>query len=304
VEESVARIEFGLIVPDDMLDATRRGGYMARVNDLLTLATGHYASAWCIDHLEGQMLEGWTSLSYLSALHPRLTWGHTVLCNGFRNPALVAKMSATLAFMSGGRYVLGIGAGSQEREHVAYGFDFPRSGARVDALNEALTIIRALWTQERVTFEGRYHRVIDAACEPRPAVPPPIVVGAFGPKMLRLTARHADGWNVSSTGVVAYHELVNELERACEDVGRDPTSVRRIWSGGCACSPNAAELPALAGGRREPGEDFVGTPADVIAQMQEFIELGVDCFLLDCGGFPDLTTVETLIDEVIPALNG
>lgn len=299
----MAHREFGLIVPDDMLDTAHRHGYMRRVNDLLALVTGHFASAWCIDHLEGEMLEGWTSLAYLSALHPNLLWGHSVLCNGFRNPALVAKMSATLAFMSGGRYVLGIGAGWQEREHLAYGYDFPRGADRVAALDEALAIIRAMWTQECVTFEGEHYRVTDARCEPKPLQSPLIMVGAFGPRMLRLTARHADWWNVSSTGIEAYRRYVEEFERACDEVGRDPATVRRVWAGGCACAPNEADVAVLAGGRRVAGEDFVGTPAQIIEQMQPFIELGVDCFLLDCGGFPRLTTAEVLIDEVLPALN-
>jgi alkanesulfonate monooxygenase SsuD/methylene tetrahydromethanopterin reductase-like flavin-dependent oxidoreductase (luciferase family) len=180
----MSRVEVGLIVPDDMLDAARRRGYMPRVHELLTLVTGHYASAWCIDHLDGDMLEGWTALTYLSALHPELRWGHSVLCNGFRSPALLAKMSATLAFMSGGRYILGIGAGSEAHEHLAYGYAFPRGGARVEALDEALQIVRALWTQERVTIQGRHYRVVDATCEPRPEPPPLVMVGAFGPKML------------------------------------------------------------------------------------------------------------------------
>jgi alkanesulfonate monooxygenase SsuD/methylene tetrahydromethanopterin reductase-like flavin-dependent oxidoreductase (luciferase family) len=299
----MARVEFGLIVPDDTLDAAHRHGYMARVSDLLSLVTGRYVSAWCIDHLEGELLEGWTSLAYLSALHPDLLWGHSVLCNGFRNPALVAKMSASLAFMSGGRYVLGIGTGSQAREHLAYGYEFPRGRVRVTALDEALTIIRAMWTQERVSFEGRHYRVMAASCEPKPDPVPPIMIGAFGPKMLRLAARHAGWWNVSSTGIKAYRRYVEEFERACDEVGRDPATVRGVWAGGCACAPNEADVAVLAGGRRVSGEDFVGTPAQIIEQMQPFIELGVDCFLLDCGGFPRLTTVETLIDEVLPVLN-
>jgi alkanesulfonate monooxygenase SsuD/methylene tetrahydromethanopterin reductase-like flavin-dependent oxidoreductase (luciferase family) len=290
-------------VPDNPSNPPSREGFLEALDRLLARVTGQFVSAWCIDHLDGDVLEGWTTVAYLSALHPELLWGHTVLSNGFRNPALVVKMSATLSFMSGGRYVLGIGAGGDEREHLAYGYDFPEGGARVDALDEALTIIRAMWTQERVTFEGTHYRVIDARCEPGPAPPPPIAVGAFGPRMLRLTARHADWWNVSSTSIARYRELVDGLERACAETGRDPATLRRVWSGGCACAPTEAEVAKLAGDRLQVGEDLVGTPAQVIEQMQPFVELGVDCFLLDCGGFPLLTTVETLVDEVIPVLN-
>jgi alkanesulfonate monooxygenase SsuD/methylene tetrahydromethanopterin reductase-like flavin-dependent oxidoreductase (luciferase family) len=298
----MGRVEFGLIVPENPLNPPTRQGYLEQLDRLLSSVKRHFVSAWCIDHLDGDVLEGWTTVAYLSALHPELLWGHTVLSNGFRNPALVAKMSATLAFLSGGRYVLGMGAGGDEREHLAYGYDVPPAGARVAALDEALTIIRALWTGESVTFEGSLYRVADAICEPKPVPPPPIAIGAFGPKMLRLTARHADWWNVSSTAIDAYRELAVGMDRACDEAGRDPATVRRVWSGACVCAPTEAEVATLAGRNLSPGEDFVGTPAQVIAQMEPFIDLGVDCFLLDCGGFPNLTTVETLIDEVLPAI--
>jgi alkanesulfonate monooxygenase SsuD/methylene tetrahydromethanopterin reductase-like flavin-dependent oxidoreductase (luciferase family) len=304
-------VQFGLIVPEDVLGSSGRRRYREDIDRLLTRVTGHYDSAWCIDHLQGDVLEGWTALTYLAARHPALRWGHTVLAQSFRNPALLAKMGATLQFLSGGRFILGIGAGGQEAEHLAYGYAFPPGRERVAALDEALQIIKALWTRGRATFAGAHHRVADAWCEPRPEPIPPIMVGAFGPKMLRLTAKHADWWNVSSTGLAAYRAYCQELERACAAIGRDPASVRRTWSGGCVCGRTAAEVADLRAvrARRGPeyahrvGQDFVGTPAEVIEQMRPFVDLGVDYFMLDCGGFPRLTTVELLIWEVLPALN-
>src|SRR5213078_2250956 len=102
-------------------------------------------------HLEGGVLEGWTALTYLSALSPELRWGHTVLCQSFRNPALLAKMGATLHYMSAGYFILGIGAGYVETEYLAYGYNFPSASSRVAELDEALHIIKAMWTQERAT---------------------------------------------------------------------------------------------------------------------------------------------------------
>ncbi|HEX9988080.1 MAG TPA: LLM class flavin-dependent oxidoreductase [Chloroflexia bacterium] len=309
----MANVQFGLEVPCDGLDKSRRHLYMEDVNRLLNYVKGHYDSAWVIDHLQfgdGDVLEGWTLLAYLSALHPELLWGHTVLCQSFRNPALVAKMGATLQLMSGGRLTLGIGAGWNEEEYAAYGYDFPPAGTRVEQLDEALRIIKAMWTQERATFEGKHYRVKEAWCEPKPDPLPIIMVGAFRPKMLRLAARHADWWNVSSTGIAEYRAQFREFERACEDVGRDPRTVRLTWSGGCVCASSEQGLKELASGRLQigegmayqVGEDFVGTPAQIIEQMQPFIELGVDYFILDCGGFPRLTTVELLVNEVLPAI--
>jgi alkanesulfonate monooxygenase SsuD/methylene tetrahydromethanopterin reductase-like flavin-dependent oxidoreductase (luciferase family) len=226
-----------------------------------------------------------------------------VLCQSFRNPALVAKMAATLQFLSGGRYILGMGAGWHAPEYRAYGYAFPPARTRVEELDEALQVIKALWTQERVTVAGRHYRVEDACCEPRPTPLPPIMVGGSKPKMLRVVAKHADWWNVSSTPIEEYRACVHEFDRACADVGRDPAAVRRTWSGGCACAPTATETAALAGERYQPSEDFVGTPQQLIEQMRPFVALGVDFFMLDCGGFPRLTTVEMLVTKVLPALN-
>jgi alkanesulfonate monooxygenase SsuD/methylene tetrahydromethanopterin reductase-like flavin-dependent oxidoreductase (luciferase family) len=304
----MTKVQFGLVVPGDALEKSRRPRYMEDVNRLLNSVKGSYTSAWFIDHLQfedSDVLEGWTALTYLSALHPELQWGNSVLCQSFRNPALVAKMGATLQFLSGGRFILGIGAGWHEEEYLAYGYDFPAASTRVEELDEALQIIKALWTQERVSFEGKHYRIKEAWCEPKPDPLPTIMVRAFKPKMLRVAARHADWWNVSSTGIEEYHTYVQEFERACEEVGRDPGTVRRSWGGGCVCAPTEQEVAEIAAlnERLQPGEDFIGTPAQLLEQMQPFVELGVDYFMLDCQGFPRLTTVKMLVNEVLPALN-
>jgi alkanesulfonate monooxygenase SsuD/methylene tetrahydromethanopterin reductase-like flavin-dependent oxidoreductase (luciferase family) len=307
----MTRIQFGFCMPADKLDKQRRATFNEDLNRALDLVTGHFDSAWVIDHLQfgnDDMLEGFTALSYMAALHPQLTFGHTVLCQSFRNPALLAKMGATLQFLSGGRFILGIGAGGNAEEHRAYGYDFPPAGVRVKQLEETLQIIKALWTEQMTTFAGQYYHVIDAYCEPKPNPLPPVMIGAFKPKMLRLTATYADWWNVSSTGIEGYRQLAEACERACVEVGRDGATLRRTWCGGCVCAPTQAEVEAIAGERYSTASafddfDFVGTPQQVIAQMRPFIDVGVDYFILDCGGFPKLTTLELLINEVLPALN-
>ena len=300
------KIEFGLSVPSGMRDKANRPNYMRDLARALEMVEGHYGSAWFIDHLQFEdtdLMEGWTAVSYLSALHPRLQWGHAVLCQSFRNPALLAKMGATLQFMSGGRFILGVGAGWHEPEYVAYGYPFPSAGQRVEELDETLQIVKALWTEERATFEGRYYRVKEAWCEPKPNPLPTIMIGGAKPKMLRLIARHADWWNVSWTSIEEYRPQVEESERACEEVGRDPGTLRRTWFGGCACAPTEREVEGIAGGRLKAGNAFVGTPQQLIDQMGPFVELGVDYFMLGCGGFPNLVTLEMLVGEVLPALN-
>ena len=304
------QIQFGFTMPADQLDKTQLATYVADLNRALTLISGHFDSAWFIDHLQAgdeDMLEGFTALSYMAALHPQLKFGHTVLCQSFRNPALLAKMGATLHFLSGGRFILGLGAGWHEEEYRAYGYDFPPAGVRVEQLEETLHIIKAMWTEPQATFQGKHYHVHAAYCEPKPDPLPVIMVGAFKPKMLRLTARYADWWNVSSTGVQTYRRIVETFEQACAAVGRDPATVRRSWGGGCACAPTEAAANRLAAVRfsadNEDDFGFVGTPPQIVEQMRPFIELGVDYFMVDCSGFPELTTLELLITEVLPVLN-
>lgn len=307
----MAQIQFGFTMPADQLDKTRRTTFVADLQRALDLVSGHFDSAWLIDHLQSSdedTLEGFTALAYMAALYPQLKFGHTVLCQSFRNPALLAKMGATLQFLSGGRFILGIGAGWHEAEYRAYGYAFPPAQARVAQLAEALQIIKAMWTEPKVTFSGTHYQVENAYCEPKPDPRPAIMVGAFKPKMLQLTAQYADWWNVSSTGIAPYRRMIATLARACAAVGRDPATVRRSWCGGCVCAPTQAEVQRLTSARYsadnpEENFDFIGTPQQLIEQMRPFIDLGVDYFMLDCGGFPNLTTLEMLVSEVLPALN-
>jgi alkanesulfonate monooxygenase SsuD/methylene tetrahydromethanopterin reductase-like flavin-dependent oxidoreductase (luciferase family) len=306
----MAGIQFGFCMNAETHNRAWRATWVEDLNRALELVAGHFDSAWIVDHLQSDKkdrLEGFTTLAYMAALHPQLKFGHSVLCQSFRNPALVAKMGATLQFLSGGRFILGMGAGGNEEEHRAYGYDFPSGGVRVAQLEEALQIIKAMWSEEEATFEGTYYQVSEAYCEPKPEPIPPLMIGAFKPKMLRLAAKYADNWNVSSTGIGRYRTLVEAFERACAEVGRDPATVRRSWGGGCICAPTQGEVERLRGGRfsadDEEDFDFVGTPAHLLEQMRPFIDLGVDYFILDCGGFPQLTTLEMLINEVLPALN-
>lgn len=308
----MTRIQFGFTMPADSHNRERRSNFVPNLNRALELVAGRFDSAWMVDHLQfgdADILEGFTTLAYFSALHPQLKFGNTVLCQSFRNPALLAKMGATLQILSGGRFILGIGAGWHEEEYRAYGYDFPPNPVRVAQLEEALIIIKAMWTQTQATFEGKYYRVTGAYCEPKPDPVPQIMMGAFRPKMLHLAAKYADGWNVSSTGIQPYRRLVEEFERLCARVGRDPSTVRRSWCGGCICAPTQDGVKRIAGDRYnaqdlEDDFDFIGTPDQLVEQMRPFIEQGVDYFMLDCGGFPELTTLELLVSQVLPALNG
>jgi alkanesulfonate monooxygenase SsuD/methylene tetrahydromethanopterin reductase-like flavin-dependent oxidoreductase (luciferase family) len=308
----MASVQFGLFMPAELRDGRGTATYPADLSRFLTVAAGHFDSAWIVDHLQiadTDVLEGFTTLAYTAALHPQFRFGHAVLCQSFRNPALLAKMGATLQLLSGGRFILGLGAGWNEEEYRAYGYDFPPAAVRVGQLEEALHIITALWTQEQVTFAGAYYQVSGAICQPRPQPLPPLSLGASRPRMLRLAATYADEWDVSSTHIERYEVLVGAFERACVEVGRDPSAVGRAWSGGCACASTQREAELLAGGRfgADPAAEdfgFVGTPEQIVEQMRPFIALGVRRFKLDCVDFPRVRGLDLLINEVLPVFNG
>jgi alkanesulfonate monooxygenase SsuD/methylene tetrahydromethanopterin reductase-like flavin-dependent oxidoreductase (luciferase family) len=303
-------VQFGLVLPAEFPDARGPASLVVDAHRALELVAGHFDSVWVVDHLqsgEDRRLEGFTTLTYFAALHPEFRFGNSVLCQSFRNPALLAKMGATLQLLSGGRFILGLGAGCNEEDYRAYGYDFPRAPVRVRQLEETIQIIKAVWTVPRTTFEGEFYRVRSAHCEPRPDPVPPLMIGAFRPKMLGLAAKHADWWNVSSSGPKRYSRMAAELERACLEVGRSPSTIRRTWGGGLACAATrvmAEELAALRGSNTNDFDDFdfVGTPTQIAEQMRAFMDMGVDYFMLDAADFPRLDGLEMLIRDVIPAL--
>ena len=263
-----------------------------------------FESAWMVDHLQfdsGDILEGWTTMTYLMGGHPRLHFGNMVLSQAYRNPALLAKMAASLQYLSGNRLVLGIGTGWKEDEYHAYGYPFPPPGIRVEQLEEALHIIRALWTDTPATFTGQHYRISNAWCEPKAEYPPPIMIGGKKSRMLRLIARSADWWNLDcldGTSADECRPLVEQLEHACVEVGRDPATLRRTWFGWVACAPTAEEARAIAGG----AAGIIGTPAEVVEQFRGYIELGFDYFMVAVPRFPEPTTLHLLATEVIPVL--
>jgi len=169
-------------------------------------------------------------LAAMASVVSRARVGCMVTGVTYRNPAVLAKMAVTVDHISGGRLDFGLGAGWHEEEHRGYGLEFPSAGVRVEMLDEALTLIRRLWTEDTVTFEGRHYQLREALANPKPLQKPhpPIVVGGEKPKMLRVIARHADEWNVPSHGdVVAWTKTSALLDEACAEVGRDPAEIRR-----------------------------------------------------------------------------
>ena len=254
-------------------------------------------SLWFVDHVQfgdSPVLEGWTVLTYLAAQYPQFQVGHMVLCQSFRNPALLAKMAATLQYLSQGRFLLGIGAGWHEEEYRAYNYTFPTARARTEQLEETLQIVKALWTEKQVTFQGQHYAVSAAYCEPKPDPLPPIVIGGKGSRMLQLIARYADGWNTAWLKPEEYLQKLKIFEQACQQEGRDPAQVRRSWFGRCTCVMSDEQAATLN------GLGLLGTPEQIIKQIQAYVDLGIDYFMLGVRDITDLTTVELIAHEVLP----
>jgi alkanesulfonate monooxygenase SsuD/methylene tetrahydromethanopterin reductase-like flavin-dependent oxidoreductase (luciferase family) len=310
-ESTMTQVQFGWNVPSGSTELPQQA-FLAGLRAGLDTIAGHFDSVWYMDHVQSgtnPILEGWTTLTYLAALRPELRYGHLVLCQLFRNPALLAKMAATFQYMSQGHFILGIGAGWFEEEAKAYHLPFPPTGQRVSELEEQLQIINALWRENEVTFEGKYHQVSGAICLPRPEPLPPVLIGGHKPRMMRLVARYADWWNgygnIGAVGLEKTREHLKALDAACESVGRDPRTLRRTASITCFCAPTEQKVQALLTTYPSRfGPSFVGTPGQVVEQLQPLVEAGFDYFMIRAGGVPtDLTTLEMLSHEVLPALN-
>jgi F420-dependent oxidoreductase-like protein len=214
----------------------QRTGWPDLRDAVLRAEAAGFDDLWIDDHLlsdEGDWpdpkLEGWTTLAAVAAVTERARLGLMVSANTLRNPGLTAKMATTVDHVSGGRAILGIGAGWFEREHEAFGFDFGGGfGERLDRLGEAVPLMRRLLDGETVTHQGRFYRFRDAVCAPHPVQAPlPILVGGSGPtKTLPLVARHADLWNAYGTpDQVSAADAI--LRGACEAAGRDEREIER-----------------------------------------------------------------------------
>ncbi|TAK23968.1 MAG: LLM class flavin-dependent oxidoreductase [Chloroflexota bacterium] len=192
-----------------------------------------FDSVWVCDHFYGfdrktdPFLEGFTALTWLAARHPNVLLGHHVLGVGYRSPALTAKMAGTLQALSGGRFVLGIGAGWREDEYRRYGWPFPKASVRIAQLDEAVQLIRRMWTEEAPTFTGKHFQITEAYAPPLPKPVPPVMIGGSGEQlMLPLVGRQADWWNTTAgRGLDAFKQKRDIVFRSAETAGRDPSKI-------------------------------------------------------------------------------
>jgi F420-dependent oxidoreductase-like protein len=258
--------------------------------------------------------EAWTMLAALAEATERIRIGTLVTSVGFRHPAVLAKMAATVDVISGGRLEFGVGAGYLEAEYRIYGLHFPSASVRIAQLDEAIRVCKLLWTQERSNFAGTYFTLVDAVCAPKPAQQPrpPIWLGGMGEqKTLRLVAEHADGWNAFPAPVPHLQHKLDVLRDHCAAVGRDYTTIRKqlVCTAIVRSDPAqvAEELARFAAERQIPLERarqmaIAGTPEEVAIALIPYIEIGFDMVLLMERAPLDYESLRLFIQGVAPRL--
>ena len=229
-----------------------------------------------------------------------------VLGQNYRNPALLALMGATLQALSGGRFIMGIGAGWKEDEYLAYNYPYPAPKVRLQQLEDTLIILKKMWEEPGpVSYEGLHYSIRDAWCEPKPVPKIPILVGGGGYSTMKHAAKYADIWNLPDKPLAPFVERLNVLRRHLDDIDRDPATLRLSWFGRVSLGRTEAEAEAR-GKSRSPHwtreNSFVGTPGHVAELMSEFVEEGVDYFMIDIIDAPDEAIIGMFTEEVIPAL--
>ena len=277
-----------------------------------------FDAVWLYDHFHTvptpqleSVFECWTSMAALARDTSTVRLGQMVTCNSYRPPSLLAKMASGIDVISNGRLILGIGAGWYEHEYLAYGYEFPETPERLRMLRESLQIIKAMWTQDEATFEGRFYQVRGAINEPKPVQKPhpPIWIGGGGERVtLKLVAQYGDACNVGGDIATIQHKL-DVLREHCETVGRDYDAILKT-----------TEFYAIFGDKREIDRVVTGTArrarvdeefirrwhphqgdADRIAElMHQYTEAGIQYFVVNLPNAFEGGVIARFAEEVFP----
>lgn len=260
-------------------------------------------------------LEMWVSLTWLASHTDRIEFGPLVSPVSFRQPAFTARMAAAVDDLSGGRLILGLGAGWQEREHTNYGFDLLEINERFDRFEEGLEVISLLLNSDQASdFKGNYFQLNEGILLPRPQRPggPPIMIGGNGRKRtLPLTASFASEWNALMTTPEEFTDLNQHLDRLLEEASRDPEEVKRSMMVGCIFGEDDSQLQERVAARikgersleelRQRGM-VVGTPTEMADQINRLSEAGVQRIMLQWIDLDDIRGLEIIAKRVLPQL--
>jgi len=311
------KLDFGWRIPDFGEDHSpdrrlRAIKFRDQIFNFMDVIHGHFDTTWAGDHFfpwveemdqSTETHEPWTILTFLMGRYPQLRFGPTVLCQVNRSPALVAKQAAVLQLLSGGRLILGIGAGWKENESHAYGYNFQRAKVRLDQLEESVQIIRKMWTEDAPTFQGKYYSIDNAFCFPRPDPLPPLLIGGFGPKRtLKIVAQYADWCNINDSDLGFCKSRLDILREHCVTVGRDYDTIVKTYICDCvALAPAHEQAESIKQASLfSQYQPMVGTPDELADQIQSYADLGFSHFMLRFADYPKTDGVKLFIKEVLP----
>ena len=314
-------VEFGVFVPQGWkMDLVGIDGPYEQYEAMTRVAkvadeTGVYDSVWVYDHFHtvpeptmNTVFEAWTTCAGLARDTQNVRIGQMVTCNGYRNPALLAKMASTVDVMSGGRLICGLGAGWYEHEWLAYGYGFPEVPVRMRMFKEACEVVHRMFTEDGPTFEGEFYQIDGPINEPTSKPHPPLWIGGGGEKVtLKLVARWGDACNVGGDIETIKHKF-DVLRGHCENEGRDYEEITRSTSINVHLIEED-EDPEMAteehrGSRsfEEYSDEFmVGTPGEIVERLNPMVEAGVEYFVTYLPRVAyDPTPVGRFAREVIP----
>ena len=307
----MSKVEFGVMLRQQKID-------FSEIKDAAQLCDKlGYDSVWFYDHVLGQgiigidILEPWTLMSALSTVTENIKLGTMVLCNGFRHPPLLAKMAATLDYISGGRLELALGAGWFEQEFTTYGYDYPDTVTRIEQLAESAKIIKSMWSEDESTFNGKHFHIEGAICNPKPVQKPflPLTIGGSGEKhLLRVVAEIADVWNCPASSALEYDTKYEALKNHCNNAGRNIEDITVSQQTVCVLVNNESELEKkLEKGQSRYGFfgnigelGIVGTPDQCIEKINADIEKGISKYTIFFSDVMKKETLELFANEVIP----
>ncbi len=279
-----------------------------------------FDTAWTFDHFfpimsdpKGSQLEGWITLTALAQETKHVRVGTLVTGITYREPAVLAKMGATLDVITGGRLEMGLGAAWFQQEHEALGIPFPPVAERIKRLGEACEVIKRMWTEDAATWDGQYYHIKEAYCNPKPVQKPhpPILIGGGGEQLtLKMVARYADTWNAFGSLDLFKHKI-EVLASHCRDIGRDPDMIEKSVSLPPVLSKDRSKLDAMLAdmaSRRAMTIDEAkaamlwGTPDDAIKKIEAFRDMGVTHIILSLRAPYDPAQLELFVREVLPAV--
>ncbi len=324
---SATELRYGAFVPQgwkleyrgwSAADAWKRTKELAQLTEQLG-----YHHLWVYDHVETvprreptHMFEAFTTLAALAQHTNTIKLGQMVTCAAYRNAGLLAKEAACVDVFSEGRLILGLGAGWYEREYQAYGYTYPRAATRLQILEETVEVVKRLWTEETVTYQGKHLAFDGAYCDPKPIQQlPEVWIGGGGEKVtLRIEARHADktNWQV---GLDAFKRKSALLEQYCDEIGRDFSTIVRTHGPDCRVFSSQKDFDAWLQsptggslwGRGDPQEyardNLVGTVEQVAEKAQAFADAGCREFVLWFRDFPSSESLEAFAREVVPMIH-